>query len=60
MVGGELEAIERRSGWIVVEVYEDHDFGGAKGRDKRPELDRLCKDANLHIRARPVNRFSVS
>jgi hypothetical protein len=33
------------SGWTVAEVYE---FGisGAKGRDKRPALNRLLKDAN--------------
>jgi DNA invertase Pin-like site-specific DNA recombinase len=60
MVGGELEAIDQRSGCNVGEVYEDHDFGGAKGREKRPGFDRLCKDANLHKRARPVNRFSVA
>jgi DNA invertase Pin-like site-specific DNA recombinase len=28
-----------------VEVYKDHGISGAKGRDKRPAFDRLCKDA---------------
>jgi DNA invertase Pin-like site-specific DNA recombinase len=30
----------------VTEVYEDFGISGAKGRDKRPALDRLLKDAN--------------
>jgi DNA invertase Pin-like site-specific DNA recombinase len=41
----ELEAVAERSGWDVVEVYEDHGISGAKGRDKRPALDKLMKDA---------------
>lgn len=41
----ELEAIAGRSGWNVVEVYEDHGISGAKGRDKRPALDKLMTDA---------------
>ncbi|WP_119462723.1 recombinase family protein [Rhodospirillaceae bacterium SYSU D60014] len=41
----ELAGIAERSGWQVVEVYEDHAVSGAKGRDKRPAFDRLCKDA---------------
>jgi hypothetical protein len=32
----ELEAVAKRSGWVVVGVYEDADISGAKGRDKRP------------------------
>jgi DNA invertase Pin-like site-specific DNA recombinase len=28
-----------------IRVYRDHGISGAKGRDKRPEFDRLCKDA---------------
>ena len=41
----ELEAVAERTGWEVVEVYEDHALSGAKGRDTRPEFDRLLKDA---------------
>lgn len=32
-------------GWKFAETYEDHGISGAKGRDKRPEFDRLIKDA---------------
>jgi DNA invertase Pin-like site-specific DNA recombinase len=33
------------SEWEIVDVYRDHGISGAKGRDQRPELDRLVKDA---------------
>jgi DNA invertase Pin-like site-specific DNA recombinase len=36
------EAIERR-GWHIVDVFEDNGISGSKGRDKRPEFDRLLK-----------------
>ena len=39
----ELEAVAERSGWNVVEVFEDNGVSGAKGRDKRPAFDRLLK-----------------
>ena len=39
----ELEAVARRSGWDVVEVFEDKGVSGAKGRDKRPAFDQLLK-----------------
>lgn len=42
----ELERIAERRGWQVGEVYEDFGISGAKGRDKRPALDRLLKDAS--------------
>ena len=42
----ELERIAERRGWTVVEVYEDFGISGSKGRDKRPALDRMLKDAN--------------
>jgi DNA invertase Pin-like site-specific DNA recombinase len=29
----------------IVHVYKDHGISGAKGRDKRPAFDRLCRDA---------------
>jgi len=44
----ELRQIAERRGWEVVEVYSDNGISGAKGRDKRPAFDRLCKDATRH------------
>lgn len=41
----ELEAVAARMGWQVVGVYEDQGVSGAKGRDKRPQFDALCKAA---------------
>jgi DNA invertase Pin-like site-specific DNA recombinase len=41
----ELAAAAEQRGWTVVELYSDNGFSGAKGRDKRPAFDRLCKDA---------------
>jgi DNA invertase Pin-like site-specific DNA recombinase len=32
-------------GCEVVKVYRDHGISGAKGRDERPQFDRLCRDA---------------
>ena len=34
-----------RMGCEIVHVYKDHGISGAKGREKRPAFDRLCKDA---------------
>ena len=41
----ELLAAAKRTGWQIVEIYEDAGVSGAKGRDKRPEFDRLLKGA---------------
>jgi DNA invertase Pin-like site-specific DNA recombinase len=41
----ELRAAARRSGWRVVSEYVDKGISGAKGRDKRPKFDALCKAA---------------
>lgn len=41
----ELAAVAAYRGWEVVGIYEDAGVSGAKGRDKRPEFDRLCRDA---------------
>ena len=41
----ELLAAAERSGWEIVDIYEDAGISGAKGRDKRPEFDRLLKGA---------------
>jgi len=38
------EAISRRKGWVIVDEFADKGVSGAKGRDKRPEFDRLLKD----------------
>jgi DNA invertase Pin-like site-specific DNA recombinase len=42
----ELSAVAKRSGWKVVNVYEDAGISGAKGRDKRPALDALLRAVN--------------
>jgi DNA invertase Pin-like site-specific DNA recombinase len=44
----ELRAVAVARGYEVVEVYRDHGISGFKGRDKRPEFDRLHKDAVRH------------
>jgi DNA invertase Pin-like site-specific DNA recombinase len=41
----ELRAVANRMGCEIVHVYKDHGISGAKGRDKRPQFDRLCRDA---------------
>jgi DNA invertase Pin-like site-specific DNA recombinase len=41
----ELHRIAERRGWEVVEEYRDAGVSGAKGRDQRPGLDRMLKDA---------------
>jgi DNA invertase Pin-like site-specific DNA recombinase len=41
----ELEAVAERMGCGIVKVYRDHGISGAKGRDKRPAFDKLCRDA---------------
>src|SRR3981081_2875088 len=40
-----LEEVAARAGWQIVSVYEDAGISGAKGREQRPEFDRLLKDA---------------
>ena len=42
----ELRQIAERRGWTVVQVYSDAGISGAKGRDKRPGLDAMLKDAS--------------
>jgi DNA invertase Pin-like site-specific DNA recombinase len=41
----ELEAAAAARGWVIVETYVDEGISGAKGRDQRPQLDRILKDA---------------
>jgi DNA invertase Pin-like site-specific DNA recombinase len=43
---GELRRIAERRGWEVVEIYNDAGISGSKGRDQRPGLDRMLKDAS--------------
>jgi DNA invertase Pin-like site-specific DNA recombinase len=51
----ELEAVAARSDWEVVDLYEDAGISGANGREKRPGLDRLLKDAT----ARRINMIAA-
>jgi DNA invertase Pin-like site-specific DNA recombinase len=39
----ELRTVADRLGCEIVKVFKDHGISGAKGRDKRPEFDALCK-----------------
>src|SRR6516162_9253620 len=41
----ELRQIAERRGWEVVEQYSDAGISGSKGRDDRPGLDQMLKDA---------------
>jgi DNA invertase Pin-like site-specific DNA recombinase len=41
----ELREIAGRVGCEIVKVYKDHGISGAKGRDKRPAFDSLCRAA---------------
>lgn len=41
----ELEQVAEKSGWNVVEVYEDHGISGTKSKEDRPGLKKLHEDA---------------
>src|SRR6266567_825696 len=41
----ELREVASRMHCKVLKVYKDHGISGAKGRDKRPAFDALCRDA---------------
>jgi DNA invertase Pin-like site-specific DNA recombinase len=41
----ELRQIAERRGWEVVAQYSDAGISGSKGRDDRPGLDQMLKDA---------------
>lgn len=41
----ELRAVAERNGWEVVAEYVDKGISGSKGRDGRPQFDRLLKAA---------------
>ena len=38
-----LREVAKRAGWAIVAEFVDDGISGAKGRDKRPEFDALCK-----------------
>jgi DNA invertase Pin-like site-specific DNA recombinase len=39
----ELREVAARMDCEIVKVFKDHGISGAKGRDKRPQFDALCK-----------------
>jgi hypothetical protein len=41
----ELRQIGERRGWEVIEEYHDAGISGTKGREARPGLDEMLKDA---------------
>ena len=41
----ELQEVAGRMGCDIIHVYKDHGISGAKGREKRPAFDALCRDA---------------
>ena len=41
----ELRAAAERAGWQIVGEYVDHAVSGAKGRDQRPQFDKMLKAA---------------
>mgnify|MGYP001090127489 CR=1 FL=1 len=45
MQRADLQAVADRAGWQIAEIYQDEGISGAKGRDKRPAFDKLCRDA---------------
>jgi DNA invertase Pin-like site-specific DNA recombinase len=42
----ELKQIAERRGWVITKTYNDAGISGAKGRDQRPGLDQMLKDAS--------------
>jgi DNA invertase Pin-like site-specific DNA recombinase len=41
----ELEQAAAQRGWTITATYSDEGISGAKGRDRRPSLDAMLKDA---------------
>jgi DNA invertase Pin-like site-specific DNA recombinase len=39
----ELDEVAKRHGWQIVARFTDQGISGAKGRDKRPGLDKLLQ-----------------
>src|SRR5215813_13823492 len=44
----ELRQIAERRGWKVIKEYRDAGISGSKGREARPGLDEMLKDAQRH------------
>jgi DNA invertase Pin-like site-specific DNA recombinase len=42
----ELREVASRMGREVIRVYKDHGVSGARGRDKRPAFNAMCRDAS--------------
>lgn len=40
---GELRLVAERHGWQIAQVYADEGISGTKGREGRPEFDKLLK-----------------
>ena len=40
---GELRLVADRHGWVIVHTYADEGISGTKGREGRPEFDKLLK-----------------
>ena len=55
----ELREVASRMGCEIVKVYKDHGISGAKGRDKRPAFDALCRDAAAQRKFDMVMAWSV-
>ena len=60
----DLTAAAERHGWQIIAEFCDEGISGAKGRDKRPGFDRLCRAITRHefdiIAAWSVDRLSRS
>jgi DNA invertase Pin-like site-specific DNA recombinase len=60
----DLEAAATQRGWIISATYADEGISGSKGRDKRPGLDAMLKDATRGkfdvVMAWAVNRMGRS
>ena len=39
-----MEKVAAKNDWVIIDTYIDNSISGSKGRDKRPELDRMMKD----------------
>jgi DNA invertase Pin-like site-specific DNA recombinase len=60
----ELSQVAERRGWEVIEIYRDAGISGAKGKDGRPGLDAMLKDASRRkfdvVMAWAINRLGRS
>ena len=61
---GELKAVAGRHGWQETKIYADRGISGTKGREGRPEFDKLlnaiaCREVNM-VAAWSVDRLGSS